>query len=384
MSPTHKNHTSNPIRFGLLWMLGLLVLTWASFVACPGPPALPEGGQEATTDGQGQKESSTNEASTEPVQDTSEPTTTDTREPSAAPDEATLTEQTTEPSTPEAGPEPTPDASEPSTEPVPEAINEATPEATTEATPEAAPEQAPDNNTTDTTPTDQPPGSTIGNPCTQDSDCGSQPYRCVPEQGTPSFPFPGNSGKGPPGGYCTQNCFIGSGTCPKGSACYVPGAASGVCLKECTTDKECRNSEGYTCTFEAGTNTKLCLPPACSRTAPGGSYDATLGASSSRGTCSGSPLPSGTKLFLSVTIKSNTIRVEFGSKPGSPLPVTWNLTGSYQGLNQQFTATNPGNCSQNCDGLLKGAFLNPCNFNGTLEIQTGSNCWYSYDVTFTR
>ncbi|TNE52102.1 MAG: hypothetical protein EP343_01505 [Deltaproteobacteria bacterium] len=375
MQPIPKNHKPSSARQRLVWMLGFLLFTWGSFAACPGPPALPEGGQEATADGQGQKESSTSEAPTESVQDTSEPATTDAREPSVSPDEATPTEPPAEQTTQEAGPEPAPDASEPGIEPGPETTNE--------ATPEASPEQAPDNNATDTVVTDQPPGSTIGNPCTQDSDCGSQPYRCVPEQGTPSFPFPGNSGKGPPGGYCTQSCFIGSGTCPKGSACYVPGAASGVCLKECTTDKECRTSEGYTCTFEAGTNTKLCLPPVCSRTAPGGSYDATLGASSSRGTCSGNPLPSGTKLFLSVTIQSNTIRVEFGSKPGSPLPVTWSLTGSYQGLNQQFTATNPANCSQNCDGLLKGAFLKPCNFNGTLEIQSGSNCWYSYDATFT-
>lgn len=221
----------------------------------------------------------------------------------------------------------------------------------------------------------------IGQPCKKDTDCGASPYECVPETNPPFFPFPNPTGKGPPGGYCTQRCYAGgTSTCPTGSACYVPGAAAGTCLKECKIDADCRQSEGYRCVADPGASTNLCFPPDCTKTQPDGLYDAILGPSSSRGTCSVQPLPPGTKLNLMITITGQTIQVEFGSKPGSPLPVTWPLTGTFSGISQSVLVSKPNGCTKDCDGLLKGYFSNACLFGGTLEIQMGTSCWIAYDV----
>lgn len=373
--PTRKTAHTSSARLGL----GLALLVMLGMFACPGPPALPEGGQEMGKEGQAHKEASTKEnaaeASREVTQDASEPSN---NEPTPSPDEPSVVEHAPEnPVIPEE--KMSPDTSEPSVERAPEV----TPEPLPEPTQEKIVESAPDTSTPDNVVSDQPSGSTIGKPCTKDSDCGSQPNRCIPEGAQPSFPFPNTTGNGPPGGYCTQACFVGSNSCPKGSDCYVPGAASGVCLKQCTSDKDCRPKEGYACQFEAGSNTKFCMPPPCARKQPVGNYNAILGPSSTKGTCTNKPLPSGTKIGLTTSLTSGVMEFQFWSKPGSPLPVTWGLRGAYKGLRQPFTATNPQSCTQSCDGLLKGAFSNSCLYFGTLEIKSGTNCWHVYDVSMT-
>lgn len=92
-------------------------------------------------------------------------------------------------------------------------------------------------------------------------------------------------------GYCTGSCTLTAGwssallwgttefpraNCPMGSICFPdgdPGIAErdpGTCYKECRSDADCRQSEGYACrrTFNRGTrpftwNNGICLPRSC-------------------------------------------------------------------------------------------------------------------------
>ncbi len=241
-----------------------------------------------------------------------------------------------------------------------------------EKTPEAQPEES--------TPEAQektPEGTTskIGDPCKSDADCGGMPLRCLKEDELPSFPFPSDSGSGPPGGYCTAGCYIGGEACPPDAVCYVPGAASGACLKSCKEDKDCR--AGYQCRMADG-NDAGCMPPPCALTEPKGTYKAIVRSSrviSGGASCAGTAIAPGTSLGLSVSINAGQIKLEFGSKPNSPLPVTWPLEGKWNGLNQSFTAN-----SRNQDGLVKGAFMNACLFYGQLEVESGT-CRIEYETT---
>jgi hypothetical protein len=76
----------------------------------------------------------------------------------------------------------------------------------------------------------------IGDPCTTTADCaGGQSGVCAAEESSAT-----------PGGYCTMVlCSDNPGMCPGGSHCALD-AQEGFCLKDCTTDGDCR-SVGYAC-----------------------------------------------------------------------------------------------------------------------------------------
>ena len=48
------------------------------------------------------------------------------------------------------------------------------------------------------------------------------------------------------GGYCTLDCS-GTGACPTGATCYEFDSGGALCLDDCTSSSECRQSEGYLC-----------------------------------------------------------------------------------------------------------------------------------------
>ncbi len=48
------------------------------------------------------------------------------------------------------------------------------------------------------------------------------------------------------GGYCTKTMCDFAG-CPTGSTCFGAGTGQSTCLKDCTTDAQCRVGEGYAC-----------------------------------------------------------------------------------------------------------------------------------------
>ena len=73
-------------------------------------------------------------------------------------------------------------------------------------------------------------GSSIGDACTTDQDCGGRSCSTAS-----TFP----------GGYCTERCVVGdSGSCPTGSTC-VDHHGGASCLRICADDTECRS--GYVC-----------------------------------------------------------------------------------------------------------------------------------------
>ncbi|MCK6511743.1 hypothetical protein L6R29_17445 [Myxococcota bacterium] len=217
----------------------------------------------------------------------------------------------------------------------------------------------------------------IGDPCRSDADCGGSPMRCMKEGELPMFPFPSDSGSGPPGGYCTKACFIGGDACPPDAVCYVPGAASGACLKRCKENKDCRTS--YRCEIVEMSDGG-CMPPACALAEPKGSYKAVIQSGrvkSGAASCAATALAAGTRLGLFVSLNAGQIKLEFGSKPNSPLPVTWPLEGAWSGLRSPFTAN-----SRNGDGLVQGSFTNACLFFGQLEVESGA-CRIEYEVSIS-
>ncbi len=250
---------------------------------------------------------------------------------------------------------------------------------TIEVQPESK-EQFPEGEETLPEPQENPPEAIspkIGDPCRSDADCGGVPMRCMKEGELPMFPFPSDSGSGPPGGYCTKACFVGGDACPPDAVCYVPGAASGACLKRCKENKDCRTS--YRCEVvemsDAG-----CMPPACALTEPKGAYKAAIQSGrvkSGAASCATTALAVGTRLGLFVSLNAGQIKLEFGSKPNSPLPVTWPLEGAWSGLRSPFTAN-----SRNGDGLVKGSFTNACLFFGQLEVESGA-CRIEYEVSIS-
>ena len=104
----------------------------------------------------------------------------------------------------------------------------------------------------------------VGSACDMDSDC-TEPRgsTCMTMVGSGGFSYEF------PGGYCTkEGCTAGSGSaeCGAGADCYsigFGGFGSTFCAKTCTSNADCRESEGYTCQsppFGGGT-TMYCLPP---------------------------------------------------------------------------------------------------------------------------
>ncbi|WP_257460683.1 hypothetical protein [Archangium lipolyticum] len=78
-------------------------------------------------------------------------------------------------------------------------------------------------------------GSTVGDACTTDNDCGDMGFCITNRDYTP-------------GGYCSQSCVPGKDdTCPSGSTCVSEGASNDVsaCFLKCETQADCRT--GYRC-----------------------------------------------------------------------------------------------------------------------------------------
>ncbi|HSP77338.1 MAG TPA: S8 family serine peptidase, partial [Myxococcaceae bacterium] len=87
------------------------------------------------------------------------------------------------------------------------------------------------------------PTSSVGEPCTFDSDCGGGALYCDTSVS---------------GGYCTQDCL--TSTCPSGSTCYTFNSGnSALCLSTCTGiggQGSCRVN--YTC-YDDGSGGGICL-----------------------------------------------------------------------------------------------------------------------------
>lgn len=91
---------------------------------------------------------------------------------------------------------------------------------------------------------DVPPttGAT-GDACTEDEQCVG-----VPGEGRfcmDRIELGGGYGVDFPNGYCSAEC-AGAGECGPGSDCVNFGYL-GLCFKRCSSDGECRTSEGYVC-----------------------------------------------------------------------------------------------------------------------------------------
>lgn len=78
----------------------------------------------------------------------------------------------------------------------------------------------------------------IGSPCKHDSDCGTQPFKCLLATGDTQYP----------NGYCTEDCSTAVSTggtsvgCPTDSVCVV-----NECRRTCVDATTCRAAEGYDC-----------------------------------------------------------------------------------------------------------------------------------------
>lgn len=108
--------------------------------------------------------------------------------------------------------------------------------------PDAGP---PDGGPADAGPPDAgpPPGAGIGDGCTSYRDCAD---------GLACF-----TGPSIPGGYCTRSCSSDT-DCGAGGFCYrFP--TGGLCGEACTTDDQCRRSEGYVCQTPPGSSRTVCV-----------------------------------------------------------------------------------------------------------------------------
>ncbi len=111
-------------------------------------------------------------------------------------------------------------------------------------------------------------GRAVGESCEQPADCRSadSPFRDLPP--SPCITVDGSTWEG---GYCTDYCTLpddpfvppalARADCPEGAVCLprspipempVPSSEIGACLKECQTDADCREAEGYYCRHEFG------------------------------------------------------------------------------------------------------------------------------------
>ncbi len=77
-------------------------------------------------------------------------------------------------------------------------------------------------------PNDTTSTSSIGAACDADGDCGN-----------------GGVCLGLPGGYCSLECSATE--CPGGASCWGLGEDGSFCLQDCTSNSECRGSDGYIC-----------------------------------------------------------------------------------------------------------------------------------------
>ena len=82
-----------------------------------------------------------------------------------------------------------------------------------------------------------PAQAAIGTRCGSTVDCGTDPRSaCATE-----------SGDGYPGGYCSMEPCDDVHICPPGATCVAIGNETPACFKSCSSDADCRASEGYVC-----------------------------------------------------------------------------------------------------------------------------------------
>ena len=90
-------------------------------------------------------------------------------------------------------------------------------------------------------------GTTIGDPCTTNEQCGGQ--ICINQSYTP-------------GGYCSRQCTLADPrTCPSGSVCIRDGQArdNPACFHVCRAQPDCRT--GYVCKAVKDSLDAVCVGP---------------------------------------------------------------------------------------------------------------------------
>lgn len=81
------------------------------------------------------------------------------------------------------------------------------------------------------------PSNKLGTPCTTTIDCGSDPRAACQTAAGDNYA----------GGYCFMEPCNDVQICPPGGTCVSLGGETPGCFKACTTDSDCRASEGYVC-----------------------------------------------------------------------------------------------------------------------------------------
>lgn len=109
----------------------------------------------------------------------------------------------------------------------------------------------------DTGPDTAPAEGLTGDPCSTAADCVGVPSEgreCVHE-----IPMGPGSSITFPNGYCTAYCSSGT-ECGPGADC-VDFTYAGMCFKRCTSNDDCRVSEGYVCySIPYVTEDTYCVP----------------------------------------------------------------------------------------------------------------------------
>lgn len=94
--------------------------------------------------------------------------------------------------------------------------------------------------------------STIGAPCTSDADCDGPMAACITTSSQWGY-FPG--------GYCTRIlCGDWGDACTPDSTCQAHPGHGPQCFRNCTSDADCRASEGYSCQPHPLVDSTYCLP----------------------------------------------------------------------------------------------------------------------------
>jgi hypothetical protein len=93
----------------------------------------------------------------------------------------------------------------------------------------------------------------VGDPCTDGGQCGGVPgslKQCLTSvSGYAEFP----------GGYCSAEC-ASAVDCGTGNVCVDFMGYKYYCLKRCSSNEDCRSTEGYTCKTIETSSGLYCLP----------------------------------------------------------------------------------------------------------------------------